>query len=625
MAEGEDRFWEEDRPEGQPRSPTRITVTPADRQGPVDKFYEEDRPAKSGRSLGDLLFFGQQGPRYQLFPERMAREIGQQAKDFFLAPSRALQGEFGHPTGDLDPELLKIQREGAMLWSPTNPAYRAGSRYGAPPQPAGYGGPTVMHPFRSGAPGSVPGEVAGVTAAELGAPLPRGYTGNQGTQILTQAARAQPITGQIIEGKVAATRGAAADRLEGIAGELGEPGRVGLGTNMRSSLDDLVVSNKQTINDAYSDLRYLINPDQVFIPRHTQSAYERILRERMAARQQNPEAGLEQTGNMVREGISVNGLIRAKNDLAQTVDFLAQHAGMSAGDKKRLGDAMKRDLHEHVTHSVQPGVTREQALAAVRNAENVAAPLIEQNKQVADLIGSSAEGLGGALATAGREKSGNVALLAGLKRSLPADQFNQIAGQALHEMGFNTTANKFTLDQFATQWGKFSEQAKGVMFTPQHRKFLDDIAQLGRHMKEAEVAMNRSGTGRAGGLTALAAGVGASIGGAVWTGDLQFLLGLGASAASSYALAKAMARPEIAASAARFARHAIKYDRHPNMAAAGALRLAVNDYMRMMKEGGYLYPSEMGQTIQRQMGVQPEGGRPYPPGPELPSLDINAP
>jgi len=127
-----------------------------------------------------------------------------------------------------------------------------------------------------------------------------------------------------------------------------------------------------------------------------------------------------------------------------------------------------------------------------------------------------------------QDKTGNVKMLAQLKQGMPKEDFEQISGQALAELGHNNSTSRFSLNQFATKWDKLGDRAKSVMFSPEHKTSLDDIAALGRHLKDADKFANTSNTAGAAAWGKLITSGAAAVA-ALSYGDVSLLLkGLGA-------------------------------------------------------------------------------------------------
>jgi hypothetical protein len=141
----------------------------------------------------------------------------------------------------------------------------------------------------------------------------------------------------------------------------------------------------------------------------------------------------------------------------------------------------------------------QQAVDAWKNADATAKPLFDYDRMLRGITRPtrSNENVMGALINASSAKSGNAKLLADLRRSMPQQDFENISGVLLSELGTRRATRQFSLNQFTTKWGDMSPQAKAALFSPQHRAALDDIAHLGSFLKDADKYLNASHSGGA--------------------------------------------------------------------------------------------------------------------------------
>lgn len=344
------------------------------------------------------------------------------------------------------------------------------------------------------------GERAARTAEELGAPLPRGYaTDSRMLQQATNKARGVPLAGDAIIHNVEETGRAAGRRVNEIAeGKFGgPPERAVADAAVRPALRGVIDANNAEIDAAYAGLRGQINHDtQQFAMPRTDAALTRVMQARQAAGHANPAEGLDQF-RRVAGGATFNGAQRARTDARNAGDVLNPQPGFNAADFNQITRAMTGDLRE----MVQAGATnqtpagRAAALQAFEGAEQRFGQLADQNRLLNRLANSQGEGAIGRLLGASRESSGNVRLLAQMRRTMNPDEFEQIGGLVLHEAGHAPHLGDFSLARFTTEWGKVSEGAKRVLFSPEHVRNLDDIASLGTHIKQATVGASTSHSG----------------------------------------------------------------------------------------------------------------------------------
>jgi hypothetical protein len=422
---------------------------------------------------------------------------------------------------------------------------------------------------------------AAQTANELGAPLPVGLaTDSKVTQAATKAAQQLPLVGPKIGERAAKTVEAAGGRVGDIADELagGVVDRASAGAVLRPSIKGVIEGNNSRIDDAFTALRGMIDQEPVSLPT-TEKVLNQIIKDREAAGHTNPKAGLEDVKNLVDKGATFDGLQRARSDIGNTLNFGEANPGFNAGDLKRVYAAMSRDMEGVVGQSAKLGVKPQEAVQALKDANATSAPLIEFNKTLQRLGGiKSDESLVGTLTRAAQDKTGNVKLLAQLRQAMPKEEFEQISGQALSELGHNASTGKFSLNQFATKWEKLGDRAKNVLFSPEHKASLDSIAQLGRHLKDADKFANTSNTAGAAAWGKLIASGAAAVA-ALTYGDVTLLLkGLGA-AGGGLLFAQQLAKPATASSVAKWTRAAVLADHGHTPERLAAFRLATRNLL----------------------------------------------
>ena len=552
-------------------------------------FEVEAAPQQSAnRSVLDQLI-GAGGPRYQLFPERIARDIYSRAQNAFTAPGEAYQH-------GLTPEQETAAGVNTFLTlNPANPMVASGDRI-------------IPGVARAALP-QFESKTAAETAQSLGAPLPIGLASdNRAVQAVTQAARQLPVVGQKIDTRTGETIGAAGQSVQDLADELGGgiTDRAATGAILRPSLKGVVEANNSRVDDAFSSLRGMIDQSEPVgeLPR-TEAVLREIVKQRSAAGQRNPFAGLEDVKNLVDQGATFDGLQRARSDIGNSLQFGEANPGFNAGDLKRVYGAMSADMDHVVRQSVHPGVAPEAAAQALTKANQTATPLFEFNKSLQRLMNiRNDEGVVGSVVRSAQDKTGNVKLLAQLRATMPAEDFQQVAGTALSELGHNPATGKFSLNQFATQWEKMSDRAKGVLFSQQHKQHLDNIAQLGRQLKDADRYANTSNTGRAVMVGTMATALVHSGLHALSGNVMPFLYELG-SLGGGYGLATMLSRPAGAASMAQWSRTVMGQSMAPSPARAAAVTAATRNLITNFADAVKLPVSQVLKQIRPPSAQEP--------------------
>jgi hypothetical protein len=333
------------------------------------------------------------------------------------------------------------------------------------------------------------GERAAQTSIRLGEPLPRGVVSDRPwLQRTTAHAQAVPILGSRISHGVERTAEAAGEHVEGIAGGLtqGSRDRAVADTVVRPGLEAAVEANRQTADALYRGVRGLIDQDAHFTMPRTQATLDAIAATRRAAGHENPEAGLGQFRN-VSEGATFNGAHRARADAREAGNALTPHPGYNAADYNRLTRAMTADLRSmvQVAATDQTPAGQRAAVNAFNEAERAFGPIAEANRRLNALARAPGETAISKLLNAAKEKGGDVRLLAELERNMPPDAFHHLGGQLLFELGHSPRTGEFSLAQFVTNWDKLSERGRDILFSPQHRTDLEEIFQMGQHIKGA--------------------------------------------------------------------------------------------------------------------------------------------
>jgi hypothetical protein len=348
------------------------------------------------------------------------------------------------------------------------------------------------------------GQRAAQTAADLGAPLPRGVASDSRfVQATTSKLRQFPFAGERIGHAVDATQEAAGQRIGQIAaaGRGTAPNRALAGSVLRPALQKVIDDNNGRVDQAYHALRHVIEPHKFGSTSRTKAALEGILRQRRGARMAKPEAGLADVINLIRSGVSFNGLTRARNDIGKIIGLAENNPnpGFNVGDFKRLYAAMSGDMEGIVRQHAK--IASDRAVNVLRYAHDVANTLIDRNKAVQRVLNvKTDESLAGSLITAAQEKTGNLRMLAELRAEMHPDDFHHIAGTMLAELGHNNASGEFSLNQFVKNWDKVSDHAKNILFSPQHLANINEITSMGAHIKGA---LRESSTSHSAGLLVL--------------------------------------------------------------------------------------------------------------------------
>jgi hypothetical protein len=182
----------------------------------------------------------------------------------------------------------------------------------------------------------------------------------------------------------------------------------------------------------------------------------------------------------IREFVHKSG-----RDLAEKVfpqgsrELMLRHADMLDQGKAA------RDVVAEVAENTKPGKTTVEK----GPLQQLAARVIGGKADKPEALWKTIEGY--------TREGGDVRALAMLMRQLPADMKGDIAGAVVRGLGDSARTGQFSLDAFASDWGKITPQAKAVLFgnAGEHVKALDDIATIAQRMKDVKGKYgNPSGT-----------------------------------------------------------------------------------------------------------------------------------
>lgn len=284
--------------------------------------------------------------------------------------------------------------------------------------------------------GTTPGQQAARTAEIIGAPIPKGVASDsRAIRSATSATASVPLMGARVRNALDATREAAG----GVVGQ--------------SGVDDAIAANRARIDGLYNGVRGQIDPDRVMPMPRTAVALNRVRAPRQAARQPNPDQGLEQFDNIATQGASFNGAHRARVDAREAGNVVNPHPGYNAADYNAITRAMTADIRAGVQ-----GQGGNRALTAFDRAEQQFGPISEANRFLARIAQARGPGAG------------------------------------LDELGYNPATGEFSLDKFVTAWNKLNPQSRPFAPTPQHRDAIEAIFQMGTHIKSSMRERNTSHT-----------------------------------------------------------------------------------------------------------------------------------
>ena len=177
----------------------------------------------------------------------------------------------------------------------------------------------------------------------------------------------------------------------------------------------------------------------------TKAALDRIKNARREAGHANTGQGLEQFENIAR-GATFEGAHRARVDAREAGNALIPHPGYNAADFNQLARAMTADIVSNVGKSAHTPAMAPRALRALHAAETKFKDIAAQNDLLHKLLNAKGEGAIASILGAAKEKGGNLRLLGQLRAGMPPQDFEQVSGTLLHELGHSTKTGDFSLN-----------------------------------------------------------------------------------------------------------------------------------------------------------------------------------
>lgn len=183
---------------------------------------------------------------------------------------------------------------------------------------------------------------------------------------------------------------------------------------------------------------------------------------------------------------------------------------------------------------------------------------------------------------------GDVATLAKLVRAIPQEDRTDLAGAIIRNIGVSPRTGQFSPDVFVSQWNSYTPQAKAILFgnAGTQRQALDDIALISSRLKEVGSKFgNPSGTAQNVNMVGLGSAL-ATAGTSLVHGDIVTPIAILGSVLGGTVVAKVLAAPASASSAAKWASAYEKLITKPTAASLSLFRIASRNLAGTAKEIG---------------------------------------
>ncbi len=337
------------------------------------------------------------------------------------------------------------------------------------------------------------------SARNIGVDLPRALSSeSQTVHNIGQKLAEIPVVGTPIRNAVTK----ATEQLDDAATNL----RKGLGTG-----DMAVAGNKfrqsaktfakdiepAAVSELYKKVDDAIDPNKGF--RLTNTAN---LARNLAARDARQGFTSNKTADFVKGAVSdgvdmayqdIKGLrTRVGNMLKDPQKKEMANLGVNEQDLDALYASLTEDMKAAIKGADKTGG---EAIKLWEQANNRAAIFARDKEALRKIVNADSDEAvaSNLIAMAGNTSRANVKTLLLAKSKVGTEAWNEIGSAAVSKM--STENSGFSPAKFSTNWEKMSEGGKKILFSPETRKSLDDIAAVSKRMKDASKFANASQSG----------------------------------------------------------------------------------------------------------------------------------
>jgi hypothetical protein len=421
-----------------------------------------------------------------------------------------------------------------------------------------------------------------VQAAErLGVDVPRAVASD--SRLVQPAGRMVqnvPLAGEPMRKAAEGTIAGLGTKADEVAQGLGGGTVQGAGDAARTAIKDWITGeSKAKVGKAYDAVDKLVDPAIRTPLNATQGMVATIAAERSNAALSGGGKAAEFVLEAVQRpgGLNYEGLKTLRTNVGEMLKGGILPEGVSQGELKRIYGALSDDLGAAVKNA--GGAKAE---AAWERANKFNRLVSDRREQLAKIVGKDgdapAEKVFDALAAkaSGTGRADIEALSKARKVMDPAD-WNEFASGVVGRLGRDAEGN-FSPDRFVTGYGKLTDAGKSLLFRSGGRgdlaQHLDDIATVSSRFKDLQKYANPSGTAQNVGFGAAGAGL------------IAEPMTTIATVIGANALARVLAQPATAASAAKLARTQLKLVTNPSPANVGAYVVASRNFSTTLESIG---------------------------------------
>lgn len=422
----------------------------------------------------------------------------------------------------------------------------AGSMIGVPPgaEAAAKAIPAAAGAMADAAPAAVgvgSREAALQAAERIGVDVPRAAAGSYPERAAGAALRDLPVVGDPLVKASEKALGQLEGAANKVADDLGGSSSLSAGYAAKDSILDWVTNiSKAQADEIYRPARELIGDTKAPLT-NTQQAVDTLTRQAAEIGQQPPtvvnylnpaiargpltfeqmqtlrtQIGDRISGSIVPEpGTNKTALKVAYKALTDDIDALAAQSG----DKAKLAWQQANDTFRTQIAAKRDQLTKIVGLEGEANPELVAERLTQM---------------------AGAKRGADIERLRAARETMSDEAWGELGSSVVANLG--RSKDGFSLGRFRTDYGKLSDDGKALLFSPEHRQALDDIATVSKQFEQLDRLANHSRTAVSGSIF--------GAGYAAITSPLQVL----ASALGGRALSTILARPATARATANYAK-----------------------------------------------------------------------
>lgn len=278
------------------------------------------------------------------------------------------------------------------------------------------------------------------------------------------------------------------------------------------------------------------------------------------------------------EGVSAKNPEKVANDIHEFFN------GSGRDVAQRLYTPQQRQAALDYASTLHRGQEARQTIADVAKTTKPSpmqvgpGPMQELATSILGKNGKSDEALFNAIDSYARSGGrADVQTLSDIVKNIPEKDRGDLAGAIIRKLGYSDQAKGFSPEKFATEWEKYTPQAKSVLFgnAGAHRQALDDIATISQRYKEVGRRFgNPSGTAQ--NVT------GAGLLSAIWFHPLVAIPSL----ISGAVFAKMLSAPASAVKTANFLKSSLAMAKAPTAQKMTVLTGAANNFAKAAEKLG---------------------------------------